>query len=690
MTTSTKKIIRTLVFASTLLTVCLIGCEKFELPEEAYEDINQVENLNTWVVDPEFSYRTDEDLRVQLKVVDNAGNALKKVPLKISAMMDENASQKVLASGMSDEYGQLITELRLDLNIQYLVVDINYPGFPSGQIIPLTGNDITYLIDPRAEPTTLNVVPEDKSRPLDQKSAAALTFNYMGTYNNQGKPDYLEPVDQVISQEILDVIAASLPEGQPVPQFNPQYISSGNAANIVLDSDAEMWITFIHEGAGYRNSVGYYAYPSSNPPTSTNDISDLKVIFPNVSFQGSGGQLQTGNQVYLGSFSAGTTVGWFLIPNGWDSSAGEVVDDGAQNAKFSNTNLNDFTDASYRSHCVVLEDSNNESLYLGFEDIDRPAGDNDFNDAIFHITANPFSAINVADLPQVQTTLQDTDNDGAPDNSDSFVDDPDIAFVSNVPGENVFGTLVYEDMWPSTGDYDMNDMVIDYNFTEYRNASNRVIKTRAKFILKAMGAGLENGFGFETNLSPDQIESATGSQITANRVSLNSNGCEANQDNAVIIVFDNGYDIMYNAGGFVNTDETDSYIQPDTITIDITYSNPIPAGQIGSAPYNPFIFTGRGRGYEVHLPDNPGTSLADVSLYQTESDNSNPTQGRYYKTFNNMPWALNFPNGFDYPIEKTNLQKAYKHFQKWVLSSGNEYPDWYFNKAGYRDTQFIY
>ena len=61
------------------------------------------------------------------------------------------------------------------------------------------------------------------------------------------------------------------------------------------------------------------------------------------------------------------------------------------------------TDPDLRYHNVLLNDPDNEHIILGFEDIRRDYGscDNDFNDAVFYVTASPFEAIrstNYADV----------------------------------------------------------------------------------------------------------------------------------------------------------------------------------------------------------------------------------------------------------------------------------------------------
>jgi hypothetical protein len=52
-------------------------------------------------------------------------------------------------------------------------------------------------------------------------------YQYLGTFSSDGTPDYLEPVDDVITGDFLQMVNNALPESYPVPDFNPQYISTG-------------------------------------------------------------------------------------------------------------------------------------------------------------------------------------------------------------------------------------------------------------------------------------------------------------------------------------------------------------------------------------------------------------------------------------------------------------------------------
>ncbi|MFS4455982.1 DUF4114 domain-containing protein [Maribacter sp. 2304DJ31-5] len=220
---------------------------------------------------------------------------------------------------------------------------------------------------------------------------SAQDYNYLGTYTSDGTPEYLVESD-VISQETLQMISDALPEGFPVPQYNPQYISSGYDTDIILEDVAEVWVTFVGEGAGYKNVLGFYTYDSSEAPPTTPDPEDITIVFPNVSALGSGGGLEVGNKVRIGQFSAGTGIGWVLLANGWKNK----VTPGLWQL-FSNPDYNPEADENLRFHNVLLSDPDNERIVLGFEDIRRDYSncDNDFNDALFYITANPYTAIKV-------------------------------------------------------------------------------------------------------------------------------------------------------------------------------------------------------------------------------------------------------------------------------------------------------
>jgi LruC domain-containing protein len=694
-----------LVFGLMLLSVA--ACHPFELPDNAagpdvIVDVTQktMAQLN---IPNGFTFQTTKSTTVRIEARDNAGNVLKNVAFDLF-LKDKNEKDSVfLMSATTNTEGVFTTNINLESSAERLIAMTNYIGLPAYQAVNVESsnninlffgnenikrNGVVYSVASNTNGSGIANGELGGSPNSPELSPEALQFTYMGRVNSEGVPTYLLPKGDVVSQDILNMINASLPEARPVPTYNPNYITTSTQTNIVLKDSAAVWITFVHEGAGYRNAVGYYSYPTNNPPKKVSDIAQMNVIFPNTSFVGSGGGLKTGDKVHLGNFSAGTTVGWFLVPDGWVPSQSSVTDS-RHPVRFSDRSLNTFTTDAYRSHVVLLNDPARELLLIGFEDLDRPSGDNDFNDAVFYASVNPFTAVVKTNMATTRVYAADTDNDGIPDSQDDAPNDPTYAFTQFTPSVSQYGTLAFEDSYPSKGDYDMNDMVIDYQFEQRTNAANKVTQLRAKFVLRAMGASFRNGFGFELPIASDKVASVSGAKRTDNLITVNANGTESRQQNAVIIPFDNAYDILRPAdGGFVNTEKTRLKLSPDTISMVINFKEPISVNELGTAPFNPFIFVNRERGREVHLAGNTPTSLANKALFGTADDDSG--NGKYYQTKTNLPWAIHLPASFAYPVEKEPINKAYLKFNEWSESKGVKYADWYKTLPNYRDVVKIY
>lgn len=176
-----------------------------------------------------------------------------------------------------------------------------------------------------------------------------------------------------------------LPERVNNKNANPDLFSTTANKKILLTKESELYITFVSEGAGWKNSLGYYTYDVNNPPSSV-DLLNKTILFPNVSGVGEGGGLQTGDMVQVGTgkFKAGTVVGFYLITDGWRY--GRVTE-----GRYTSYTDMQFNINNHQQH-TLFKEKNCGDLVMTFEDIDQddhlPYWDNDFNDIIFTISDN--------------------------------------------------------------------------------------------------------------------------------------------------------------------------------------------------------------------------------------------------------------------------------------------------------------
>ena len=161
-------------------------------------------------------------------------------------------------------------------------------------------------------------------------------------------------------------IFSELAEKQAIDETQLLSISSNM---FTLEYDSQVSVFFIDEGAGYKNSFGWYD-ATTDPRNSTNRT----IIWDNASGTGEGlaggGSLNLGDRVDLGFFAAGSQLGFFLTANGYyTGSSGNTF----------------YTDDSYNAdglmHVLAGVSPDDGIIALGFEDI-YGGGDMDFNDLL--------------------------------------------------------------------------------------------------------------------------------------------------------------------------------------------------------------------------------------------------------------------------------------------------------------------
>ena len=296
----------------------------------------------------------------------------------------------------------------------------------------------------------------------------------------------------------------------------------------------------------------------------------------------------------------------------------------------------------------------------------------------------------IVNIKQDETDL---DGDGVYDSEDDYPDNRSRAFNTYYPGKNIYGTLAFKDMWPFPGENDYNDMVVDYNFKSITNAQNQIVILEPEFIIRAIGAALHSGFGFQMDIETSKIKSISNNITFSNNIyKFNTNGTESNQTKAVIMVFEDAYNLLVHpgAGMGINTNSGFPHVEPVSVKLSLEFSDQFSISELGFGPYNPFIVVDFDRGKEIHLPNHLPTDQVNTEYFGSQWDDTRPQNSKYYLSRTNIPWGLNTPSSNVYPSEKADLSHAFLKFRDWAESNGLVYSDWYLDKPGYRNSEYIY
>lgn len=265
----------------------------------------------------------------------------------------------------------------------------------------------------------------------------------------------------------------------------------------------------------------------------------------------------------------------------------------------------------------------------------------------------------------------DCDQDGVTDANDDYPTDPDRAF-NNYSTQS---TLVFEDLWPDKGDYDLNDFVLQHTFNRITNAAGQVKEVTFTGSAIARGASYANAFAISfPGTDAANVESST---FIVDGSSSAVTPEAGHTGETVMVLFDNIFDILP-AGVFPyynSQNGDDRALVPLAFTM--VFTTPVDSASLGSAPFNPFIYRVGERGREIHLVDQTPTDLVDVTLLGTGDDATNTGTSTYYQTASGHPFALNVPTAWSHPYEYIDVLLAYPQMQAWAESNGVSNPTWY-------------
>lgn len=245
-------------------------------------------------------------------------------------------------------------------------------------------------------------------------------------------------------------------------------------------------------------------------------------------------------------------------------------------------------------------------------------------------------------------------------------------------------SYAFEDNWPSFGDYDMNDFVMDVNITKTQNSANKITKVKLTSKLRSVGATRRLAAAIQLDgVLANNVKSVTYSKenLIGTNLPLASNKVESGQKYAVLPICDDAHKAFgISDTKFISTQNGE--FQPVDVVITVEFNTPLDA--FTQLNLNSFIIT---NGYktnsrnEVHMVNYKATDKMNTALVNYQTDKVHQLAvGDPFKSSDGYPWALCIPGSFKYPSEGKNIVGVYSTFKAWALSGGTQNTDWYLNK----------
>lgn len=428
----------------------------------------------------------------------------------------------------------------------------------------------------------------------------------------------------------------------------------------VEEDETAVVLTALRGWTCWNSSLGYYYYRYDQAPASLKDVK-VYAVFPNTQMTWNNGSLQAspqgikeGTTVQLKyfddpeypkgkNFPKGYYIGFILACNAWNTYFtgfnSYTLTEGfyASSTKGFSTKVNSGIDV----RTAMFKDKNS-NIAIAFEDF---MDDQNFTDVVFSLKANP----EITNVPPVDEDLNTT--------------------IEKT------GVYAFEDEWPKAGDYDMNDVLVQYTYQKVFNIFNEILSESFTFkTLYNKSTVFTNGLGFILS----------------------------NEGNAQSIEYfirkENEKDFTVASGADKFTRESNAIILTDNVKTNpnaeykVTFkygdknSNKKQETSIDAFIYRP---SKEGNRLEVHCPMKKPTSKVDTSLFGQYEDCSKPNEGIYYVSNqeNIYPFAFYLSNANANDIaelknfdknEKKSISEIYPKFIDWAKYDTNA--DWYKKK----------
>jgi len=190
--------------------------------------------LDQLVIASNFNWATTRDVTISISAKDNLDNPVPGVRFTLYTANPDSGGI-YLVSGITGTDGLWNSVASLPSSMNSVTVFNNFLGLIRQMELPITSNSITGQFDGKPAATVVN-----KSLEGGEviKTSSTTKWVYMSTYNYQGVPDNILPVNEPVSQQLMTDINAALPAYKNEVAYHPEWFASTVPNNLDILSNS--------------------------------------------------------------------------------------------------------------------------------------------------------------------------------------------------------------------------------------------------------------------------------------------------------------------------------------------------------------------------------------------------------------------------------------------------------------------
>ena len=256
-----------------------------------------------------------------------------------------------------------------------------------------------------------------------------------------------------------------------------------------------------------------------------------------------------------------------------------------------------------------------------------------------------------------------------------------------------WGTLMFEDLWPSYGDYDFNDVVVNYQVDLMMQNKNQAREMFIALCVRAIGGKLPYDLYLSLRgVRPDQIADIKMDDLQNGVQSCDLVKVNSGNSRPAILKFVDIKQNLNKPGGttFLNVRPGEEMKTGNltVVSFNVTFRNAISTRDLAFDTFD-FFIARDDQQQEIHLAGfEPVLFGADrYRALRTQPTSNANTQSEYYYSNDNLVWGICIPAEIPHAYETRDFLTAYPNFAKWAQSGGVSNTDWYTDAPGNRNPE---